>query len=159
METQEGRDMLFQYNPPPPHINMKKLNKFLSQMGHIKMEQADMKNNTKWFDECKERGFLDAMDYHREGVRGVFGMENYDKWRKGYTIWYVKWDKEEDWEGYWADTLFDEDDEETKEEERIKFLYQKVEVPNYIKTEDTADWISDDCGCCITELSTEPLHS
>lgn len=81
METQQGRDMLFKMNPPQPHINMKKLNKFFKQMGHIKMEKADMTNNTKWFDKCKERGFLDAMDYHRKGVEGVFDMTNYDNWR------------------------------------------------------------------------------
>ena len=83
--SEEHMAMLFHLNPMKDINNKKKIIKFFKQEGHITMEKADSKNITKWFEACKEKGFLESMDFHREGVRGVFGMENYDKWRKGLS--------------------------------------------------------------------------
>ncbi len=76
--------MLFEFNAEAYEKvkNKKKLYKFLKQMGHITMEKADLTNNTDWFNRANSAGFKEAMDFHREGVRGIFGMENYDEWVK-----------------------------------------------------------------------------
>ena len=139
METKSGRDHLFSILPPPSGTDMKKLHKFFSQMGHITMEKADLKNATKWFAECRDKGFLPAMDYHREGVRGVFGMENYDEWRKGFRFYEVEWYYEND-----------------EEEELSKSLPKIEAVPNDIMEDDAADWISDIAGMLISGLTQCP---
>ena len=144
METLSGRNFLFKMNPPKDGTNMKKLHKFFSQMGHITMEKADLQNNTKWFEACKEKGFLEAMDYHREGVRGVFGMENYDAWRNGEHRYYV---------------LFDTDDMEEDHHLRSPFApvdyHARFPVPNYLKEEEKADFITEETGWCVVSLSRE----
>lgn len=50
-------------------------------MGHITFEKADLQNNTNWFCAARDKGFMDAMLFHREGCRGVFDFDNFDKWR------------------------------------------------------------------------------
>lgn len=57
-----------------------KLRKFYSQGGHIKLEKADDANNTGWMNACSAKGYLPAMIAHREGCRGVFRFDNFDKW-------------------------------------------------------------------------------
>lgn len=74
--------------------NKKKLYKFLKQMGHITMEKADLTNNTKWFAEARDRGFNDAMNFHRDGTYPTFQWENYDKWRSSARLVEVLWDVE-----------------------------------------------------------------
>ncbi len=58
-----------------------KMEKFMSQRGHIKMEQADTTNNTKWFAEMVKRGYLPAMKKHRE-MTNCFDWNNWDAWVK-----------------------------------------------------------------------------
>ena len=58
-----------------------KMEKFMSQRGHIKMEQADNTNNTKWFAEMVKRGYLPAMKKHRE-MTNCFDWNNWDRWVK-----------------------------------------------------------------------------
>ena len=60
--------------------NKKKLYKFFKQWGHLTFEKADLRNNTDWFCAARDRGFMDAMIFHREGCRGVFDFDNFDKW-------------------------------------------------------------------------------
>ena len=140
METTSGRNFLFQINPPKDGTNMKKLHKFFSQMGHITMEKADLQNNTKWFEECKEKGFIEAMDYHREGVRGVFGMENYDEWRNGEHRYYV---------------LFDTNDMAPRSRYAPVDYHTRCGVPNYLKEEEKADFISKEYALRVVSISRE----
>ena len=65
----------------PEIQSVPKMKKFMSQRGHIKMEQADMKNATHWFAEMKKRGYLPAMNKHRE-MTNIFDWTNYDRWVK-----------------------------------------------------------------------------
>jgi hypothetical protein len=58
-----------------------KMEKFLSQRGHIKMEQADTTNNTKWFAEMVKRGYFPAMKKHRQ-MTNCFDWNNWDAWVK-----------------------------------------------------------------------------
>jgi len=58
-----------------------KMEKFMSQRGHIKMEQADTTNNTKWFAEMVKRGYLPAMKKHRQ-MTNCFDWNNWDAWVK-----------------------------------------------------------------------------
>ena len=57
-----------------------KIRKFYEQSGHIKLERADETKNEKWLEEMKKRGYLPAMKTHREGCRGVFDFDFFDKW-------------------------------------------------------------------------------
>lgn len=79
--------MLFEFNADAYEKvkNKKKLYKFFKQMGHITFEKADLQNNTDWFNKAMSAGYKESMDFHREGVRGIFGMENYDEWVKSLS--------------------------------------------------------------------------
>ena len=59
-----------------------KMEKFMDQSGHIKMEKADMTKNTKWFDEMKKRGYLEAMKTHRKMTGSCFEWDCFDEWVK-----------------------------------------------------------------------------
>ena len=59
-----------------------KMEKFMNQGGHIKMEKADMTGNTKWMDECAKRGYLEAMKTHRKMTGSCFEWECFDEWVK-----------------------------------------------------------------------------
>ena len=63
-----------------------KMRKFLSQGGHLTLERADNTNNTRWMDTCSSKGYLEAMVAHREGCRGVFRFDNFDKWLDKYRM-------------------------------------------------------------------------
>ena len=136
---------LLDMKPPPPSTNLKKLFAFFTKGGHLKMEIADTANNTKWFEACREKGFLDAMIYHREGIGNIFPMTNWDKWVNGNTTYYVLWD---------TDGL--EEDHPLLAPYTPCDYHKKVEVPNKIMKEDIADWISDEYGLCVASLSTDP---
>ena len=64
----------------PKIKNVPKMRKFLRQGGHITLEKADNTNNTGWMNACASKGYLPAMIAHREGGRGVFRFDNFDKW-------------------------------------------------------------------------------
>lgn len=74
--------------------NKTKLRKFFKQGGHIIFEKADQTNNTKWFAEARDRGFNDAMNFHRDGTYPTFQWDNYDKWRSSTRLLEVLWDVE-----------------------------------------------------------------
>lgn len=71
-------DYLLSVNPTMKDI--KGIRQFFTSGLHWKMERNDTKNNTKWFDNMKEKGWKPCMDAHREGCRGVFDFDNYDDW-------------------------------------------------------------------------------
>lgn len=89
-------DFLFQMRPPSPFINQKKVRKFFAQGGHLTFERADNQNNTKWFAIARDKGFMDAMLYHREGCRGVFNFDNFDRWRSSKRNVIVKYKIEDE---------------------------------------------------------------
>ena len=76
----------FLFNVRPFLGEVPKMRKFLSQGGQISLEKADITNNTRWMDACASKGYLQAMVAHREGCRGVFRFDNFDKWLDKYRI-------------------------------------------------------------------------
>lgn len=87
-------DFLFQMRPPSSNPN--KVRKFFSQGGHLTLERADNQNNTKWFAIARDKGFMDAMMYHREGCRGVFDFDNFDRWRSSPRSVIIKYKIEDE---------------------------------------------------------------
>jgi len=72
-----------------------KMRKFLSQGGHLTLERADDTNNTRWMDTCSSKGYLLAMVAHREGCRGVFRFDNFDKWLDKYRMTWCEYQGEQ----------------------------------------------------------------
>ena len=81
----------FLFDARPKIKSVPKMRKFLSQGGHITLEKADNTNNTRWMDACASKGYLPAMVAHREGCRGVFRFDVFDKWLDKYRmLWATK---------------------------------------------------------------------
>ena len=138
-------DFLLTIRRPDADTDIPKLRKFYKQGGHLTMEVADEKNNRKWFDACVEKGFMDAMAFHREGVRGVFPMDNFDEWVSGTTTYYILWDTDGLEEGHpLLETYLPQD------------YHKKVELPNFIKKDEIADYLSDEYGLCVASISKTP---
>ncbi len=59
-----------------------KMEKFMNQGGHIKLEKADMTGNTAWMKACAEKGYLEAMKCHRKMTGSCFEWNCFDEWVK-----------------------------------------------------------------------------
>ena len=138
-------EFLLSMRPAPASADLSRLKNFFRKGGHLKMEIADSSNNTKWFEECRELDYMDAMEYHRSGIGDVFPMTNWDNWVSGTTTYYVLWD---------TDGL--DEDHPLLEEYAPQDYHKKVEVPNKLMRDDVADWLSDKYGLCVASLSTDP---
>ncbi len=95
LTTEEEEDLAYDLNeeaeerPENPALSffpdlkkVPKMEKFMNQGGHIKLEKADMTGNTAWMKACADRGYLEAMKSHREMTGSCFEWNCFDEWVK-----------------------------------------------------------------------------
>ena len=66
--------------PPTDPKVVKRIETFFEKDLHLKMEEADTDKNWCFLNKLADRGFLDAMKYHRKGVGDVIKLPFFDKW-------------------------------------------------------------------------------
>jgi len=66
--------------PPTDPEVVKRIETFFEKDLHLKMEEADTDKNWCFLNKLADRGFLDAMKYHRKGVGDVIKLPFFDKW-------------------------------------------------------------------------------
>lgn len=122
--------------------DINKAKKFFKQGGHLNMEKADDGNKTKWFEATRDKGFLEAMDFHRDGIGDTFSMKAYDKWRISVRYYRVDW-------GNVLPTLTHDGSEPFSK-------YDVFPIPQDIKPDGVAYYLSDFYGRAIKELFLLP---
>jgi hypothetical protein len=66
--------------PPTDPKVVKRIETFFEKDLHLKMEEADTDRDWCFLNKLADRGFLDAMKYHRKGVGDVIKLPFFDKW-------------------------------------------------------------------------------
>lgn len=97
-------------NPPDDLTVKSRIEMFFKKDLHLKMEKADTDKDWSFLNKLADRGFLDAMKYHRKGVGDVIKMPFFDKWLIQYESAMNAFDmaqlRDEKYELYlkWSDT-------------------------------------------------------
>jgi len=132
MLTEQITLMLSVIKPPNNPEVVKRIKSFFEKDLHLKMEKADTDKDWCFLNKLADRGFLDAMKYHRKGVGDVIKLPYFDKWLIQYESAMNAFDmaqlrdeimnvKEEKYELYlkWSD-LKDENKKLKEENEILK---------------------------------------
>ncbi len=97
-------------NPPDDLTVKSRIEMFFKKDLHLKMEKADTDKDWSFLNKLADRGFLDAMKYHRKGVGDVIKLPYFDKWIIQYESAMNAFDmaqlRDEKYELYlkWSDT-------------------------------------------------------
>jgi regulator of replication initiation timing len=115
--------------PPADPEVVKRIKSFFEKDLHLKMEKADTDKDWCFLNKLADRGFLDAMKYHRKGVGDVIKLPFFDKWLIQYESAMNAFDmaqlRDEKYELYlkWSDL----NDENKKLKEEIETLKKSNE--------------------------------
>ena len=115
--------------PPADPEVVKRIKSFFEKDLHLKMEKADTDKDWSFLNKCADKGYLDAMKYHRKGVGDVIKLPYFDKWLIQYESAMNAFDmaqlRDEKYELYlkWSDL----NDENKKLKEEIETLKKSNE--------------------------------
>jgi len=145
--------VMFSVIKPPEDLTIKsRIEMFFKKDLHLKMEKADTDKDWNTLNKLADRGFLDAMKYHRIGLGDVIELPYYDKWLIQYESAMNAFDmaqlRDEKYELYlkWSD--LNDENKKLKEETKILETYREemkeiekiapdvediVDVKDYIK--------------------------
>jgi hypothetical protein len=82
-ETMLPQQIAFMFSvikPPADATIKRRIETFFEKDLHLKMEKADTDKDWSFLNKLADRGFLDAMKYHRKGVGDVIKLPFFDKW-------------------------------------------------------------------------------
>jgi hypothetical protein len=82
-ETMLPQQIAFMFSvikPPADPTIKRRIETFFETDLHLKMEKADTDKDWSFLNKLADRGFMDAMKYHRKGVGDVIKLPFFDKW-------------------------------------------------------------------------------
>ena len=82
-ETMLPQQIAFMFSvikPPADATIKRRIETFFEKDLHLKMEKADTDKDWGFLNKLADKGFLDAMKYHRMGVGDVIKLPFFDKW-------------------------------------------------------------------------------
>lgn len=97
-------------NPPADLTVKSRIEMFFKKDLHLKMEKADTDKDWSFLNKLADKGYMDAMKYHRKGVGDVIKLPYFDKWLIQYESAMNAFDmaqlRDEKYELYlkWSDT-------------------------------------------------------
>ena len=126
-ETMLPQQIAFMFSvikPPADATIKRRIETFFEKDLHLKMEKADTDKDWSFLNKLADRGFMDAMKYHRKGVGDVIKLPFFDKWLIQYESAMRAFDMVDDknYDLYlkWSDL----NDENKKLKEEIETLHE-----------------------------------
>jgi hypothetical protein len=123
-ETMLPQQIAFMFSvikPPADPTIKRRIETFFETDLHLKMEKADTDKDWSFLNKLADRGFMDAMKYHRKGVGDVIKLPFFDKWLIQYESAMKAF---EGMVGNWSDL----NDENNKLKEEIEILKKSNET-------------------------------